>query len=81
MRDINGLSFFVFLGIILIIVGLILVLLPLISKMGVRLENIHPLILVWKKIDDFYIGTSPITIILLILVYLLITFLRRGYLT
>ncbi len=64
-------------GIVLVLVGLVLVFIPLIIKLGVKLENIHPLLLVWRKVDGFYIGTSPILLIMLLAVYLLIILIRR----
>jgi len=71
------LSTLTFLGIILIIVGMILVLLPTILKLGLRVEKLHPLLFMGKKIDGIYIGTSPIIIIILIAIYLAFTLLRR----
>ncbi|RLG05912.1 MAG: hypothetical protein DRN59_03875 [Thaumarchaeota archaeon] len=68
----------IFLGAILIILGIILILLPTLSKLGLRLEEIHPLLLLGKRFDGVYIGTSPLLIIILIALYLLILFLRRG---
>jgi len=71
------LSTLAFMGIILIIVGMILVLLPTILKLGLRVEKLHPLLFMGKKIDGIYIGTSPIIIIILIAIYLALTLLRR----
>ena len=71
------LSALTFMGIILIIVGMILVLLPTILKLGLRVEKLHPLLFMGKKIDGIYIGTSPIIIIILIAIYLALTLLRR----
>ena len=71
------LSTLAFMGIILIIVGMILVLLPTILKLGLRVEKLHPLLFMGKKIDGIYIGTSPIIIIVLIAIYLALTLLRR----
>ena len=68
----------VFLGAILIILGIILIFLPTLSKLGLRLEEVHPLLLLGKRFDGVYIGTSPLLIIILIALYLLILFLRRG---
>ncbi len=64
-------------GIVLVLVGLVLVFIPLIIKLGVKLENIHPLLLVWRKVDGFYIGTSPILLIVLLAVYLFLMLIRR----
>lgn len=77
MREVGGLSLLTLTGIILILIGLVLVFIPLIIKLGVRLENIHPLLLVWRKIDGFYIGTSPILLIILLAVYLFLAIIRR----
>ncbi len=64
------------LGILLIIVGVILVIIPYLLHAGVKLENVHPLLLVWKRFDGFVLGTSPLLLIILLVVYLLF-FLRR----
>ena len=66
-----------FLGIILIITGIILVLLPAILRLGLRVEKLHPLLFMGKKIDGIYIGTSPIIIIILVAIYLAFILLRR----
>ena len=71
------LSTLAFLGIILIITGIILVLLPAILKLGLRVDKLHPLIFMGKKIDGIYIGTSPIIIIILVTIYLAFILLRR----
>ena len=71
------LSTLAFLGIILIITGIILVLLPAILKLGLRVEKLHPLLFMGKKIDGIYIGTSPIIIIILVAIYLAFILLRR----
>ena len=71
------LSTLTFLGIILIIVGMILALLPTILKLGLRVEKLHPLLFMGKKIDGIYIGTSPIIIIILVAIYLAFILLRR----
>jgi len=71
------LSTLAFLGIILIITGIILVLLPAILKLGLRVEKLHPLLFIGKKMDGIYIGTSPIVIIILIAIYLAFILLRR----
>ncbi len=71
------LSTLAFLGIILIITGIILVLLPAILRLGLRVEKLHPLLFMGKKMDGIYIGTSPIIIIILIAIYLAFILLRR----
>ncbi|MEN2975445.1 MAG: hypothetical protein ABDH32_07750 [Candidatus Caldarchaeales archaeon] len=78
MREFNGFNFFTLVGVFLILVGIVLILIPFIIKLGLRLENIHPLILVWRKIDGFYIGTSPILLISLIIIYLFLLFFKRA---
>ena len=71
------LSTLAFLGIILIITGIILVLLPAILRLGLRVEKLHPLLFMGKRMDGIYIGTSPIIIIILIAIYLAFILLRR----
>jgi len=66
-----------FMGIILIITGIILVLLPTISRLGLRVEKLHPLLFVGKKVDGIYIGTSPILLIILAIIYLALIMFRR----
>ena len=78
MLDKIQLNPLVFLGVILIILGIILILLPTLSKLGLRLEEVHPLLLLGRRFNGVYIGTSPLLIIILIALYLLILFLRRG---
>lgn len=68
----------IFLGIILIIIGVVLLILPIIARIGVKLEEVHPLILLGRRFDGIYIGTSPILIIILAALYLVLLFLRRG---
>ena len=64
------------LGILLIILGAALLLIPLVARMGFRLEELPPYIFMGKRFDGLYLGTSPILIAILIIVYLLL-FLRR----
>ena len=66
------------LGILLIIVGIILLLMPLLAKLGLKLEEVHPLLLWGRKFDGVYIGTSPLFIIILAAIYLLLVFVRKG---
>ena len=77
MEDRFIFSTLAFLGIILIITGVILVLLPAILKLGLRVDKLHPLLFMGKKIDGIYIGTSPIIIIILVAIYLAFILLRR----
>ena len=65
------------LGIIFIVIGIILALLPTILRLGLRVEKLHPLLFVGGKIDGIYIGTSPIIIIILAIIYLALILLRR----
>ncbi len=67
---------FTFLGILLIILGIILVALPILSRMFERLDKIHPLLIWGTRVDGFFIGTSPILIIALLLIYLILLALR-----
>ncbi|RLG02589.1 MAG: hypothetical protein DRN61_06210 [Thaumarchaeota archaeon] len=66
------------LGILLIIIGVILLLMPLLAKLGLKLEEVHPLLLWGRRFDGVYIGTSPLLIIILTAIYLLLVFARRG---
>lgn len=66
------------LGIMLMIVGAILLILPLIARMGIRLEEVHPLILLGKRFNGVYIGTSPLLIIIMAALYIAFLLLRRG---
>ncbi|MEM1654763.1 MAG: hypothetical protein QXU12_05655 [Nitrososphaerota archaeon] len=66
------------LGIMLMMVGAILLILPLIARMGIRLEEVHPLILLGKRFDGVYIGTSPLLIIIMAALYIAFLLLRRG---
>jgi len=74
----EALSPIMFLGIVLVIVGIVLIILPLIARAGIRLEEIHPLILLGRRFDGIYIGTSPILIIILVVIYAVLLLLRRG---
>ena len=64
------------LGLIFIIVGLLLMLAPLLLRVFEGLDRIHPLILVGFRLDGVFIGTSPIVILALIIIYLLLRFSR-----
>ncbi len=65
-----------FLGITLIILGLILILIPIFQKLASSLERIHPLLIIGRRIDGVYIGTSPLLIIILIVIYALLLMRR-----
>ncbi len=71
------LDFFTFIGVFLIILGAVFLLILLLVKLGADFKSVHPLILLGKRFDGVYIGTSPILIIILLLVYLALAFLRR----
>lgn len=73
-EKINSLSI---LGMILIILGLILVLIPLIQKIAPSLEKMHPLLIIGKRVDGIYIGTSPLLIIILTAIYLILLSLKK----
>ncbi len=77
LKEVNFFSLLTLVGIMFVLTGIILIILPLIIKIGIELEKIHPLLLVWRKIDGFYIGTSPILLIVLAIVYLLTFFLKK----
>lgn len=77
MKEAYGFGLLTFIGVLLILMGLILVILPFIMKLGIKLESIHPLLLVWRRVDGFYVGTSPILLIILVLVYLFLVLIRR----
>lgn len=79
LKEFDGLSLLTFVGILFILTGLILALLPFIMKLGVKTEDIHPLLLIWRKVDGFYIGTSPILLIILLFIYLFLTFTHRPW--
>lgn len=78
MLEKEALSPLMLLGLILVIVGIILLILPLIARAGIRLEDVHPLILLGRRFDGIYIGTSPILIIILVAIYVMLLLLRRG---
>ena len=52
-------------------------LLPAILRLGLRVEKLHPLLFMGKRMDGIYIGTSPIIIIILVAIYLAFILLRR----
>jgi hypothetical protein len=77
LKEAYGFGLLTFIGVLLILMGLILVILPFIMKLGIKLESIHPRLLVWRRVDGFYVGTSPILLIILVLVYLFLVLIRR----
>jgi len=74
---IEKINLFAFLGIFFIILGAVLLLIPFFLKLGLKLEEIHPIILIGKRFDGVYVGTSPIVIIVLVALYLIIALLKR----
>ena len=78
MLEEESFSLLTFLGIIFIIVGAVFLLLPVLVKLGLRIEEVHPLILLGKKFDGVYVGTSPIVIIILAIIYVILTLVKRS---
>ncbi len=70
------LSPLIFMGVLLILLGFILILIPLVERVGFRLENLHPLIFVGRRFNGLFLGTSPILLIIMLILYLLL-FMRR----
>ncbi|MEM0090032.1 MAG: hypothetical protein QXP86_04785 [Nitrososphaerota archaeon] len=70
-------SSLLFLGIILIIVGVMLVMLPVMLKFIPRLEEIHPFLLWYFRVDGVTIGTSPAFIVAAVLIYLILLLVKR----
>lgn len=59
-------------GIVLTVLGVSLVVLSLLPRVLPRLEEVHPLLLVTVRLDGFTVGTSPLLLIVLALLYLLL---------
>lgn len=78
MLEKTTLSFFTLMGVILILVGVAFLLIPILAKLGLKTEELHPLILLGKKFDGVYVGTSPILILILVAIYILLALARRG---
>ncbi|GBC69614.1 hypothetical protein HRbin01_01316 [archaeon HR01] len=77
MQGGEGLSSLAFiLGLLLVLLGLILMAAPLLSKIVGSLERVHPLLLWGVRIDGVFVGTSPLLIIVLILIFLLLRYWR-----
>ena len=70
---------FTLLGVLLIIAGLILIASPYIAKLfsGGEAREIHPLLFIGFKVDGVTVGTSPIIIVALVLIYLFLL-MQRG---
>jgi len=64
------------LGLILIIAGILLIIAPLLLRVFEGLDRVHPLILVGFRLDGVFIGTSPIIVIALLIIYILLRFSR-----
>ena len=77
MKDSELMSPFVFLGILLIIVGVMLVALPILLRFVPKLEEVHPFIFWWFKVDGVTVGTSPAFILAAVLIYLIILLVKR----
>ena len=77
MKDSELMSPFVFLGILLIIVGVMLVALPILLRFIPKLEEVHPFIFWWFKVDGVTVGTSPAFILAAVLIYLIILLVKR----
>lgn len=60
------------LGILLIIFGAIIVLFGIISRLIPKLEDLPPILYVQKSFDGVAVGTSPILIIALIILYVVL---------
>ncbi|PUA32053.1 MAG: hypothetical protein B9J98_04735 [Candidatus Terraquivivens tikiterensis] len=67
----------VFFGILLIIVGVILVAMPLLLKIVPKLEEVHPFIFWWFRVNGVTVGTSPAIILAAVLIYLMMLLLKR----
>ncbi|MEM1946366.1 MAG: hypothetical protein QXH12_06835 [Candidatus Caldarchaeum sp.] len=68
------LSWTTILGIMFILIGIAIIVIPLLARYLTDVEKIHPLLLVGVKLDGFYVGTSPILIIALVAIYLLLRY-------
>ena len=77
MKDSELTSPFLFLGILLIIVGVMLVALPILLRFIPKLEEVHPFIFWWFKVDGVTVGTSPAFILAAVLIYLIILLVKR----
>ncbi|MCX8200787.1 MAG: hypothetical protein N3H84_01610 [Candidatus Caldarchaeum sp.] len=60
----------IMLGLLLIIVGAVLIAIPFLARYLTDIERIHPLLLVGFRVDGIFIGTSPLLILILVLVFL-----------
>lgn len=76
-RDGELISPIVFLGILLIIIGAMLVIFPILMKLVPKLEEAHPFIFWWFRVNGITIGTSPAFILATVLIYLIVLLLKR----
>ncbi|MCS6784820.1 MAG: hypothetical protein NZ581_06465 [Candidatus Caldarchaeum sp.] len=60
----------IMLGLLLIVVGAVLIAIPFLARYLTDIERIHPLLLVGFRVDGIFIGTSPLLILILVLVFL-----------
>ena len=67
------------LGVLLIVAGILLIASPYIVKLlsGGEARELHPLLFIGFRMDGVTVGTSPIVIIALALIYLLLL-MQRG---
>lgn len=63
---------FIWLGVFLMILGIIFVLFGVISRLIPKLDQLPPILYVQKTLDGITIGTSPIIIIALIILYIIL---------
>jgi len=74
MQQDHFMSWTTLMGILFIIVGVSFLIIPLILRYVDDIEKIHPLLVFGYRFDGTFIGTSPILIITLIIIYLLLRY-------
>lgn len=67
MRDV-----LISLGTFLLILGVVLLVLGLVSRVLPKIEELPPILYVQKNFDGVTVGTSPIAIIALIIIYIVL---------
>ena len=67
---------FAWLGVMMILLGVLFVAIPYIVRYAPEIEKLPPILLYVYRRDGFYFATSPILIIVSI-VWVLVSFLRR----
>ncbi len=67
---------FAWLGVMMILLGVLFVAIPYIIRYAPEIEKLPPILLYVYRRDGFYFATSPILIIVSI-VWVLVSFLRR----